>query len=643
MPQLTDQEYNQGYKILGADVVDAQGKVVRSDSTTGTGPAPADGGTPTDGSQPTLPDNTGGNDQSLGSIYNFQQAARAALNEAAATRKGAQLSALQPYTQGLPNSDLSGVIGMINQGAGQVADTAFSSFIAAQNKALDLEQTNKNNAFNLINQIASNDGFGELPDAAISALAKSSGIPTDTLLGLRTAMASKDPLVRQKALADLNQARAQTAVTNPQGALGNAPLTMAQALGGEPPVSGVGNIPQSRTDRNNNPIAASISVKGDGTPNMNDPTTAEWINALNNINIPYTIEQGNNFGSNRATISFGTPQNGLDGAITLLGTSAFGWYKNNTGKAALNGITSPQAFTALPYDQKVSIVKQIYSHEQPGGQIFSGTGGTASSTGTGNTVPVIDPSGRTGTIPADQLSAALQSGYKIQPNATVGQNPALAQLFAPATFQTQGNNQYLDMSKVDPKLQTAATLWANANNIFIAQPSDVAGISQIDTARKDIKALANVISSAKVSPQNWFTRLYQGPSNIAKTALQTNNTLSSYSTLLNQVITDLQAGGSIQGERIGTVLLGSVKDTIPDLATDTVDTAAGKITNWLTLINDKESSIFHQNAPSQPGGSAINASGSGDGRISVMSADGKVGTIPISQLKDALAAGYKLQ
>lgn len=649
MPSLSDAEYQAGNKIVGTDVVDPSGNVVRSDNTTGTGPV-GETTAPADGSQPSLPtDNT--DDSSAGSILNYQQAARDALNEASATRKGAQLSALAPYTQGLPNSDLTNVIGMINQGAGAVADTAFSSFVAAQNTALNLQQTNKNNAFNLINQIASNDGFGELPDSAITALAKSSGISTDTLLGLRTAMASKDPLIREQTLATINNLRAQGAATNPESALGQAPLTMTQALGGDGPVNSTNDITQSRTDRNNNPVASSISVNGDGTPNMSDPATAEWINALKSTNIPFTVEQGDNFGSNRATINFPTSQNGLDGAITLLSDagpqSAFGWYKNNTGKAALQGIDSPQAFSALSYDQKTSIVKQIYSQEQPGGTIFGGgapASTTTNTTGTGSstesdTVAVTDPSGKSGTIPSGQLAAALQAGYKVQPNADIANNPGLAQLFGPNVYPTQGGNQYLDMSKVPASLQTAATLWANSKNIFPAQSTDVQGISQIDTARKDISALSNIISTAKVSPQNWFQRLYQGPTNIAQTALQSNNQLSAYNTMLNQVITDLSAGGTIQGERIGTVLLGNVKDTLPNLSTDTVQTATAKINNWLTLINDKESSIFHENAPGQ-GSTGSGASGS---TVSIMSPTGQLGTIPAAQLKDALAAGYKLQ
>lgn len=126
----------------------------------------------------------------------------------------------------------------------------------------------------------------------------------------------------------------------------------------------------SRTDRNNNPIASSIAVNPDGTPNMNDPTTNEWLTALSNTGIPYTIEQGANFG-NRATISFSTPQAGLEGARTLLSTSAFSWYKKTWSNAFPSNIQTQEQFMAAPKATQDSIIQAIYAHEQPGGQLFN--------------------------------------------------------------------------------------------------------------------------------------------------------------------------------------------------------------------------------------------------------------------------------
>lgn len=123
----------------------------------------------------------------------------------------------------------------------------------------------------------------------------------------------------------------------------------------------------SRTDRHNNPIASSIAIHPDGSINTKDPTTGEWVSALDRAGIHYTA--GDSFGGNRATLKFTDPESGARAADVLLRTSAFNWYKNQTGKNSLASIDSPQAYAALSESQRLAIIQDIYKHEESNGKL----------------------------------------------------------------------------------------------------------------------------------------------------------------------------------------------------------------------------------------------------------------------------------
>ena len=125
----------------------------------------------------------------------------------------------------------------------------------------------------------------------------------------------------------------------------------------------------TRTDRNYNPIAISNAIP-------------QWLETLDAAGIKYTLEQGKDFGSGLKTINFGNAENGMEAAKLLLGKtitdssgadkSPFYWYKNHTGEAILNeyNLENPEQFNALPDILKESIVKDIYSNEQPNGLLY---------------------------------------------------------------------------------------------------------------------------------------------------------------------------------------------------------------------------------------------------------------------------------
>ena len=125
----------------------------------------------------------------------------------------------------------------------------------------------------------------------------------------------------------------------------------------------------SRTDRNFNPIAISTA-------------RTEWQDVLKEGGFDFSVESGADFGEGLSTLNFGSAENGIEASKFILGKeiqdnsgndiSPFYWYKNHTGQDALDeyGIESPEEFESLSDDIKDSIVKDIYSNEQPGGDLF---------------------------------------------------------------------------------------------------------------------------------------------------------------------------------------------------------------------------------------------------------------------------------
>lgn len=211
MPQITDQELKQGYGILGKDVVDKTGKVVRSDpapvTSTGTqGPVSTSQQTPP-GQLPPLGDQSA----STGGIFNYQTAVRLALNEATSSRKGSQMSTLAPYTAGLPNNALSQVIGSINQGANLDATGTYKSFTDAQSEEQKIKQQQQQNTLDIVKAMANDGSLGDLPDGALLAMSKASGIDAGQLLAWRTGVKSKNEQEVEKAKQDIELVKSQIA------------------------------------------------------------------------------------------------------------------------------------------------------------------------------------------------------------------------------------------------------------------------------------------------------------------------------------------------------------------------------------------------------------------------------------------------
>lgn len=590
MPQLSDEEYKQGYHILGSDVVNGAGKVIRSDSadTTAT-PIATKNPDAAPNQQANLPpaagdQNTG--DQSTSSIFNYQTAVRLALNEATATRKGGQMGAVSSITSGLPNNALSSVIDSINQGANLSAEGTYKSFVDSQNKALAIEQQNKQNTIDVMKSMAADGSFAELPDGAIIALAKSSGVDAATLLGWRQNIKSKNELIKQKAIADINATNAQAAAANPFGIYG--PTNTGNTLG-TPASNAGGNLPQ----RNNNPLNITYGA-----------ATKKWVDG--GAATVETTADGRKF------LKFKDAETGFKAATDLLFDSNV--YQNLTIDEALKK-WSGGAYGAeiAPFIQGKGItigdIKDLPKVAQQLVQAMAKREGFYAATG-----------------PTNQANNT--------PGTDIKNNPAIGNLFQPKVVSTVIGNKYLDLSTItDDKQRNLASIWASQNGIKpISSQAEVQGIQNLNTARKDVNTLITTLNSLKTNPQNWVQKLYQGPINTLNAQLQVNGKLAAYNTLLNQVITDLQAGGSIQGERIGTTLLDSVRNTLPNASTDTVEKASESISNWIKLFDNKESSAFGQNS--------ITETGSTD-RVTVISPTGAVGTIPSSQLQDALSQGYK--
>lgn len=196
----------------------------------------------------------------------------------------------------------------------------------------------------------------------------------------------------------------------------NGNLTQGVPSGGTPgssPTATGGGYAQNspaggwRTDRNNNPIASSLSLLPDGTINKEDKFNKEWMGALDAAGVKYSVEQGANFG-NRATIKFDTPEDGIKGAKVLMGTSAFSWYKNHTGKDELASVNSAADFITLPEDQKNAIIAKIYKNEVGNGSLMASTQSVAQAPSILNQQNVVASTGNQGVRPAEFTEADVR-------------------------------------------------------------------------------------------------------------------------------------------------------------------------------------------------------------------------------------------
>lgn len=207
MPTITDQEYQKGYKIIGSDVVDDKGGVVRTEG------AAAPGNTaPGSTDQQTPPGSLGGSlPPTNGSIFDYQTVIRQALNEASTQRKNQQMGSIAPFTAGLPNNALTSVISSIKQGANLDATGTYKSFLDSQETERQLQQQKEKNTLDIVKAMADDGSLGDLPDGALLALAKTSGLDAGQLLSWRQGVKSKNELTQKKTLAEIEQIKSATA------------------------------------------------------------------------------------------------------------------------------------------------------------------------------------------------------------------------------------------------------------------------------------------------------------------------------------------------------------------------------------------------------------------------------------------------
>jgi hypothetical protein len=92
------------------------------------------------------------------------------------------------------------------------------------------------------------------------------------------------------------------------------------------------------------------------------------------------------------------------------------------------------------------------------------------------------------------------------------------------------------------------------------------------------------------------------------------------------------------GSSRATKFIGEIQKNLPQ-KTDTLATAKAKIATLNTLFDNAANTILGK----QASGTSSGSSASGGDRVSVVSPDGKVGTIPKEQLSDAIKSGYKQQ
>jgi len=265
------------------------------------------------------------------------------------------------------------------------------------------------------------------------------------------------------------------------GKISDASLQILQAAGIDPGTfqstvtnPSLGSSTAMRTDRTNNPIATSVAVDASTNPLPNDPYNKEWLGALDKAGVNYSVEQGHNFG-NRATITFATPADGIRGAIALLGTSAFSWYKKSTGKNALMDIAGPIVFQNLPLARQVAAVIETYSHEggkqksllaKAGEGVISGVDrtGLAALAQTANAAPPVQV---TPSAPAQNTVSPTDDAVTIAaitPLVSITQNsPGTAQNYA-SLLQNQAQDYVNNKMAGGESEQQAIREWTNVYN-----------------------------------------------------------------------------------------------------------------------------------------------------------------------------------
>ncbi len=118
-----------------------------------------------------------------------------------------------------------------------------------------------------------------------------------------------------------------------------------------------------RTDRNNNPIAASVTTGGNN----------QFTNALDQASIPWSY--GDQFPDNPKLSTIKIHGDPVEGARAILSQSnAVKWYRGSTGKSILPkyGVRNQADFAGLAPEQQNDIIHNIYSSEGGSGQLTKG-------------------------------------------------------------------------------------------------------------------------------------------------------------------------------------------------------------------------------------------------------------------------------
>jgi hypothetical protein len=214
MPQITDAEYKAGFKIIGADVVDPGGKVVRSDNNATNVSAPATTAAPPVQNQQSavnLPIVAQSNEDSP--LANLKLALRDALNEGGRRRLEEGIKQISPISEGLPPGSMGQVVDMIRNSVATPIESIYKTSVDAIEEEARLKAEKQKNALDIIKQMADDGSLGDLPDEAILAMSKSSGLDAGQLLSWRVSIKRDKDLGLEKARKEIELLNAQIGAT----------------------------------------------------------------------------------------------------------------------------------------------------------------------------------------------------------------------------------------------------------------------------------------------------------------------------------------------------------------------------------------------------------------------------------------------
>ena len=155
-----------------------------------------------------------GGDTSRSSLGNLQTALRDALNEAGKRRMTADLGAIAPLAEGATPGSMGQIVALIRNSVSTPIESVFKDILDQKAEEQKIAQQNRQNALDIVKAMASDGSLGGLPDEAILAISKTTGLDAGQLLQWRTNVKTKDDLLIQKTQADIAYERSQTAKNN---------------------------------------------------------------------------------------------------------------------------------------------------------------------------------------------------------------------------------------------------------------------------------------------------------------------------------------------------------------------------------------------------------------------------------------------